>query len=68
MNENLIKTDQDFEGKTKLKNFYEKNKVKIILTLLTLIILIVSFTTYLLYQEQPLITGLNIIASLYFYL
>ena len=47
MNENLIKTDQDFEGKTKLKNFYEKNKVKIILTLLTLIILIVSFTTYL---------------------
>ena len=47
MNENLIKTDQDFEGKTKLKNFYEKNKVKIILTLLTLIILIISFTTYL---------------------
>jgi predicted negative regulator of RcsB-dependent stress response len=46
MNENLIET-QNIEKRSKIKDFYEKNKIRIILFLVSIIILVISLTFYL---------------------
>ena len=52
MNENLLKSPGDVIKKSKLKNFYETNKILIFSTALILIIAIASVSFYLEAQEK----------------
>ena len=52
MNENLFEAKYDITKKSKLKRFYESNKILIISFIFILIIFLVSFNVYLANKEQ----------------
>ena len=52
MNENLFEAKYDITKKSKLKRFYESNKILIISFIFILIIFLVSFNVYLTNKEQ----------------
>jgi len=56
MNNNLFQTEYDITQKTKIRKFYENNKVKIILFLLLLTIFIISFFFYIELKKNKKIT------------
>jgi len=56
MNNNLFQTEYDITQKTKLRRFYENNKVKIILLSLLSVIMIISFFFYLEVKKNKKIT------------
>ena len=52
MNENLFETQHDLKSKSKLRIFYEKNKILIFSTVLIIIIIVGSFGFYSTLKEQ----------------
>ena len=52
MNENLFETQHDVKSKSKLRIFYEKNKILIFSTVLIIIIIVGSFGFYSTLKEQ----------------
>ena len=52
MNENLFEAQYDVTKKSKLKKFYETNKILIFSTILILVITIVSISYYLEIKEK----------------
>ena len=47
MSENLFESGQDVTKKSKIKQFYERNKIKIFSVLFSFIVLLISLSIYL---------------------
>ena len=67
MNENLFEAKYDITKKSKLKRFYESNKILIISFIFILIIFLVSFNVYLANKEQKkiLLSENYVLAKIY---